>query len=191
MKIKNLNINKTVAMGIVAGTMILSGCTKVNANSDIYFSDVDDARVKTYYSIGVDDKAYFIGKNNLASAISDYDEYQEVGLRVDEKGNTIAVSTEEIAEGDSVIGCYKEYDPEINDGTYYKIYIDGAQYAIKEKGYRIELDGVTYDVTKDDVVNAINDSKISLMGEGGALGFGKVINFEANPNGGKDRVNSK
>ena len=191
MKIKNLNINKTVAMGIVAGTMTLSGCTKVNANSDIYFSDVDDARVKTYYSIGVDDKAYFIGKNNLASAISDYDEYQEVGLRVDEKGNTIAVSTEEIAEGDSVIGCYKEYDPEINDGTYYKIYIDGAQYAIKEKGYRIELDGVTYDVTKDDVVNAINDSKISLMGEGGALGFGKVINFEANPNGGKDRVNSK
>ena len=191
MKIKNLNINKTIAMGIVAGTMILSGCTKVNANSDIYFSDVDDARVKTYYSIGVDDKAYFIGKNNLASAISDYDEYQEVGLRVDEKGNTIAVSTEEIAEGDSVIGCYKEYDPEINDGTYYKIYIDGAQYAIKEKGYRIELDGVTYDVTKDDVVNAINDSKISLMGEGGALGFGKVINFEANPNGGKDRVNSK
>lgn len=191
MKIKNLNINKTVAMGIVAGTMILSGCTKVNANSDIYFSDVDDAYVKTYYSIGVDDKAYFIGKNNLASAIDDYDEYQEVGLRVDEKGNTIAVSTEEIAEGDSVIGCYKEYDPEIKDGTHYKIYIDGAQYAIKEKGYRIELDGVTYDVTKDDVVNAINDSRFSLMGDGGTLGFGKVIDFEANPNGGKDRVKSK
>ena len=191
MKIKNLNINKTVAMGIVAGTMILSGCTKVNANSDIYFSDVDDACVKTYYSIGVDDKAYFIGKNNLASAISDYDEYQEVGLRVDEKGNTIAVSTEEIAEGDSVIGCYKEYDLEIKDGTHYKIYIDGAQYAIKEKGYRIELDGVTYDVAKDDVVNAINDSKISLMGEDGTLGLSKVIDFEANPNGGKDRVKSK
>lgn len=191
MKIKNLNINKAVAIGVVTGTMILSGCTKVNANSDIYFSNVDDANVKTYYSIGVDDKAYFIGKNNLASAIDDYDEYQEVGLRVDEKGNTIAVSADEIVEGDSVIECYKEYNSEMNDGTRYKIYIDGVQYALKEKGYRVKLDGVVYDVTKEDVVNALNNTGISLVGEGGTLGIGKHIDFEANPNGGKDRVKTR
>ena len=191
MKIKNLNINKAVAIGVVTGTMILSGCTKVNANSDIYFSNVDDANVKTYYSIGVDDKAYFIGKNNLASAIDDYDEYQEVGLRVDEKGNTIAVSADEIVEGDSVIECYKEYNSEMNDGTRYKIYIDGVQYALKEKGYRVKLDGVVYDVTKEDVVNALNNTGISVVGEGGTLGIGKHIDFEANPKGGKDRVKTR
>ena len=191
MKIRNLNINKAIAIGVVTGSMILSGCTKVNANSEIYFSDVDDASVKTYYSIGVDDKNYFIGKNNLASAIDDYDEYQEVGLRVNEIGNTIAVSSDEIIEGDSVIECYKEYDPEMNDGTSYKIYIDGVQYAIKEDGYRVKIDGVVYDVTKDDVVNAVNESKISLTSDGGALGIGKHIDFEANPNGGKDKVKSR
>lgn len=183
--IKNLKIGKAILTTSVLGTLICAGCTKVSAEDALYFQGVDDAYVESYYRIGDDDNEYFIRRGALSQAIPEYDISYNIGLRVDENGNTIAVPTDEIEEGDSVITCHKTWDEE---KSKISVYMSDVDYATVEKGYRIKQNGVAYDLIKTDVVDFLNEEGLSLTGNGSAIGRGKYVDFEANPNGGPDHV---
>ena len=192
MKINDFYINKkmkkTICTAIVAGTIALSGCAKADVDSPIYFKNVDDAVTKNYYEITIDDKEYFIEKSDLANAISEYNSLSIVGLRVDDNGNAIAVPADEINESDDIINCIKKKDNNIEDGSNYGIYIGGVDDARVVKGYNIKNDGIDYDISKEELINILNDEGFSIVGEEGKLGLGKDIEFEASPNGGNDTI---
>ena len=191
MKISNLKINKKICSLFIAGTLMLTGCGKVTMDDPIYFDNVDDASAKCYYLIDVNDKEYFIEKNTLMSAIPTKGQYCRVGLRVDEKGNTKAVKAREITDSDDAIYCLWEDDIETVDGSKSGVYISDVDYATALKGYRIRYKGVIYDVSKEDVVNAMNEVGTSVFSLDGGIGVGSTIEFETNKNGGKDIIMTK
>ena len=167
------------------------GCGKITADDDIYFGGIDDASVEYYYDMIVDGNEYFIAKSRLEEVIPLENVYCHVGLRVDKRGNAYPIEADDILEGETTIDCLNQHGKDNEDGTDYNIYIDGPRVVEKVKGYRIFQDGETYDITKADAVEAANDAHIKLFSEEGFLSFQKQIEFESNPNGGKDIVKAR
>ena len=184
----------SAAAGLILATA--GGCTPrpLTENDQIIFTGVEDASVTDYINVinfgeDKDDiKSYFVRKSELLLNIPEYDEAYTLGLGVNEEGNAYVIQTEDITEDDTTISCIKEYDENTHDS---KIYIEGVDFAHKVQGYRVKVDGVYYDVSKDQVVDVLNDSKKSIISNGGSIGTGIKLEFESNEKGGQDKVYSK
>ena len=183
--IKGINIRKAFFAAALTGCILGTGCTKVSAQDPIYFNGVDDASVVTYCDIYIDGQEYFISKAALASVLPEYDESYNIGLRVDDKGNTIAIPTTEIEETDKVITCRKSTK---EDGSGLGIYMSDVDHATIVTGYRVKMNGEKYDIAKSDVVDLCNESGLSLVSNGSRLGIGKKVDFVANEEGGRDHI---
>lgn len=183
--IKGINVKKAFFTAALTGCILGTGCAKVSAQDPIYFNGVDDASVATYCDIYIDGQEYFIRKATLASVLPKFDESYNIGLRIDEKGNTIAIPTSEIEETDKIITCRKSIK---EDGSGVGIYMSDVDNATIVTGYRVKMNGENYDLAKSDVVDFCNESGLSLVFNGSRLGIGKKVDFVANENGGRDYI---
>lgn len=168
--------------------IILSGCTKANMNEQIYFKDIADVTTEKYYSIVSNNKRFFIRKSELLSKLS-YDNYQDILLKVNEKGNTII--SEDIKSYDYILNCKKTYDYDKNeDIVYVSSKNDASVYVELVNGYRIKYNGKTYDIAKEDLINLYNEKSLKIYNNGKKLVFNSTDGFAfvEDLNGDKDHI---
>lgn len=188
-KIKH-NKAKIFFLTSLALTICLSttGCSygDITLDSPIYFDgeNFEDAQAIQYYYIRDNGKEYFVEKLKLANAIPNTDYLYDVGLKVDEYGNTVVVPPLEIKNtpGVEVIltSCKKYFE-----NNEVKVIMGGVDKVQLVKGYKIITDGQTYDIRKIDVVNLHNDNNnITFNNKLGLI-------YEHNPDGGPDYVYTK
>ena len=190
MQIKNLKLNKTNILAttpwILTITLVLSApgiaiirnrTHKVSEKDPFYFYGFNDASAQEYLDFKFEDgQEYFIGKDVLADAIQGNS--SNVGLKIDEDGNTVAVKWNKI---DSSVDKVLKYCHKYTDSKTGKTKIElstPAEVTVID-GYRlIDKNNVTYDIKKSDIVKAQNERTIS----------DNYLYLEANKNGKADKV---
>ena len=195
MIINKLHINRKACALVCAGVIAvagLTGCSSVDKDTKRYFDDVDDAEPKNYYSIVEEGHRYFVNKTELLNKLPHDELIYPVGLSVNEKGDTVIHDSHHITDDDVVVDCIVTYDSKMDDGSKYAVSFVDADDAEKVEGFRIKKDGVTYDVSREDVIQVIYDSSmIPISGLNGDYHVGSNIEFESNTTGGRDIVKVK
>ena len=196
MQIKNLKVNpekikeglfiagiSTVLIGTIAGALCLPIVIvrkyKANEKSPFYFTGFNDAQVAEYYDFKYEDgEEYFVEKDVLLDAIPDYKYAYDLGLKVDENGNTIVIEPNDIDSSvDKVLHyCQKDVDDETGKE---KVTLSTPAEVKVVNGYKlISKNDVRYDIKKSDIVTAQNNRKLS----------DNYLYLEANATGGADTV---
>jgi len=164
--------------------MSLTGCSsKMTMQDPVYFTgeNVQDASLETYYDISANGKKYFIKKQELASVIPNTEYPYDVGLKVDKNGNTVAVSPFEIHNTPDVelilTYCKKSYDKNGNV-TVIMGNVDSAEVV---DGYRVLVDGVSYDLKKSQIINYINTNLSLLDKLRGGIEFELIADSDGGP----------